>query len=189
VSKQYSQARQSLFYVTYKTNATIQEQRSALPFARTARPCVGRARTSRQTPKHRDWRVAKSRVRSAAAAAAALTSAIFPSRAAVVSCKDTSLHSSVGFPQNIDGTVWGMMHASATESSNGTASTAENVVSHKMHAHEEQSNKGEPLDGPRCAVLPGPRLRWFRPAWRRVVGYWVFGSASLCVALLCAVYV
>jgi hypothetical protein len=40
-----------------------------------------------------------------------------------------------------------------------------------------------PLAGPRCAVSPSPRLRFFRLVSRPVCGFGVFGSASLCVAL------
>jgi hypothetical protein len=49
-----------------------------------------------------------------------------------------------------------------------------------------------PLAGLRCAVLPGPRLRLFRPFSRPCVG-WVVGVwfrfALRCVALLCSVFV
>jgi hypothetical protein len=43
------------------------------------------------------------------------------------------------------------------------------------------------LARPRCAVLPGPRLRWLRPVLRTVCGLGVFRLASLCVALPCFV--
>jgi hypothetical protein len=45
-----------------------------------------------------------------------------------------------------------------------------------------RTSRREPLAGPRCVVLPGPRVRWFRPVLRPVCGFWVFGSASLSVA-------
>jgi hypothetical protein len=40
-------------------------------------------------------------------------------------------------------------------------------------------SRREPLAGPQCAVLSGPRLRWLRPVLRPICGFWVFGSALL----------